>query len=135
MESTNVARRDDPEGRTGTDTPATNVDIQPAVFGDEIIVPCQFFSHVNDSPLFWTGERRLLFAVLQDAVNSFLRYRNDQTARGKRLFREEQEWLWSTDRDSLCTFENICAHLDLEPDVLRRGLARFLTAEPAKLSA
>jgi hypothetical protein len=61
MESTNVARRDDPEGRTGTDTPATNVDIQPAVFGDEVIVPSQFFSHVNRLTVILDG--RATFAV------------------------------------------------------------------------
>ena len=131
MESTSTARCYDPEGKTDTDTPTAKVDIQPAVFADDVIVPAQFFLAANDSPAFWTGERRLLFAVLQGAVDAFLRYRNDQTTRGKRLFREEQEWLWSTDRDSLCTFENICAYLDIEPDTIRRGLTRFLTAEPA----
>jgi hypothetical protein len=75
-----------------------------------------------DSAVAWSGERKLLLAVLQDAVASFFRYRQDPTTRGKRLFRETHEWFWSTDRQWLCSFESICDNLHLDADYIRRGL-------------
>src|SRR5262245_37186605 len=41
-----------------------------------MVLPEQFFCPSNESFAVWTGERRLLLAVLEEAVTSFLRYRN-----------------------------------------------------------
>jgi len=97
---------------------------------EELLTPEQFFVPADRTGVAWTPERRLLLAVLEDAVVSFLRYRNDRTTRGKRLFRETQEWFASTDRMSVCAFECICDHLNLDADYLRLGLQRLPDPRP-----
>jgi hypothetical protein len=97
---------------------------------EEVLTPEQFFVPADRTGIAWTPERRLLLAVLEDAVVSFLRYRTDLTTRSKRLFRETQEWFASTDRTSVCTFESICDHLNLDADYLRLGLRRLPEPRP-----
>jgi len=94
-------------------------------WSEEVLTPEQFFPSALDSAASWSGERKLLLAVLQDAVESFFRYRQDPTTRGKRLFRETHEWFWSTDRQWLCSFESICDNLHLDAAYIRRGLKRY----------
>ena len=100
---------------------------------EEIITPEQFFTPAKDTALAWSGERKLLFAVLQDAVDSFFRYRNDLTTRGRRLFCETHEWFWSMDRSWLFSFVNICDQLYIEADYVRRGLKQYY--DPTAVSA
>jgi hypothetical protein len=97
---------------------------------EDLLTPEQFFVPADRTGIAWTPERRLLLAVLEDAVVSFLRYRTDLTTRGKRLLRETQEWFASTDRTSVCTFESICDHLNLDADYLRLGLRRLPAPRP-----
>lgn len=96
-----------------------------ALVMDEIITPEQFFTSVRQSAASWTGEQRLLLAVLEDAVSNFLRYKGSCTTRGKRLFREECEWFWSHEKRYLYAFETICDYLHLDPDYLRVGLQKL----------
>lgn len=102
-------------------------------WSEEMLTPEQFFPAARDSAVAWNGERKLLLAVLQDAVAYFFRYRQDPTTRGKRLFRETHEWFWSTDRQWLCSFESICDNLHLDADYIRRGLKRYY--DPIAFSA
>ena len=98
----------------------------------EVILPEQFFCSGDESHAAWTGERRLLFAVLEEAVDSFLRYRTATTRRGKRLFHETVEWFWSEDESWLYSFAIICRHLDLDAEYIRGGLQRLSDMEPEK---
>jgi hypothetical protein len=88
----------------------------------DILTPEQFFRRATDSTRTWTGERRLLFAVLQSAVESLVRYQHDYTPYGRRLFKETHDWFWSTQTWGLCSFETLCAYLQLETDYIRQGL-------------
>jgi hypothetical protein len=77
-----------------------------------------------ESAVVWTGAQRLLLAVLQEAVHTFLKDYNACTTRGKRSFREAQIWFSSEEDRWLYAFESICQHLHLDPDYIRRGLTR-----------
>lgn len=89
------------------------------------VVPSQFFTPPQQSHLFWRGEQRLLFAVLQEAVACWFRYRDVSTIRGRRLFGEVTTWFASPDKGWLYAFERICEMLDLDPDYIRLGLQRW----------
>ncbi|MEW6300275.1 MAG: hypothetical protein AB1671_21485 [Thermodesulfobacteriota bacterium] len=95
---------------------------------DCTIVPEQFFSPPGHSAAHKSGAKRLLLAVLQDAVACWFRYRHAQNARGRRLFRETDAWFWATEPHSVFSFEHICAQLKLDPDYIRRGLLRWQVA-------
>ena len=87
-----------------------------------LTVPSQFFLLATESHAHWSGSRRLMLSVLQDALTTWNRYRRDPSTRGQRLFRETQEWFWSADEGWLYTFKNVCQHLDLDPDAIREQL-------------
>jgi len=87
-----------------------------------LTLPSQFFLLATESHAHWSGSRRLMLSVLQDALTTWYRYRRDPSTRGQRLFRETREWFWSADEGWLYTFENVCKHLDLDPESIRERL-------------
>jgi len=73
-------------------------------------------------------ECRLLWAVLEEAVNTYMKNATATGRRGKRLFREAEEWLMQDDPTWLFSFVNICHILGFNPDYLRLGLRRWREA-------
>jgi hypothetical protein len=67
-------------------------------------------------------EKRLLLAVLEDAVITFRRYATSTQRRGQRLFKEAEEWIVSDDVRWACSFENVCDVLGFDSQYLRQGL-------------
>src|SRR4030095_5780359 len=75
------------------------------------------------------GEERLMFAVLENAVECF---QNNVFARKpsrKQLFREAEEWFLDKENEALYSFENICDTLGFHPDHIRRGLMTWRDAK------
>jgi hypothetical protein len=70
-------------------------------------------------------ERRLVLAILEEAVRSYQHYAFSTTRRGRRLFGETCEWFDNHDNTWIFSFENICYALDLDPDHIREGLTRW----------
>jgi len=84
------------------------------------MVPEQFFAGPRRGEE--RGEHRLMAAILDDAV---LTYCMSQVARargGWRAEREAGEWIESTDRSWIFSFERICDALDLDAECIRRGV-------------
>jgi hypothetical protein len=78
------------------------------------------------------GERRLMLAVLEDAIRTLLLARRAAVPR-KRLLRE-LAWLQSTSQSEPFAFESICDVLGLDPGYLRGRLVRgsFVPARAAR---
>lgn len=70
-------------------------------------------------------EKRLMLAVLEDAVSCFQRYIFARDRRGKTLHREAEEWIVDPSSDWPFSFESICEVLGLSPGYVRRGLCRW----------
>jgi len=70
-------------------------------------------------------EKRLILAVLDDAVACFQKYVSAQKPKEKALFQEVEEWFMEKESDWAFSFENICESLDLDPDYLRKGLVQW----------
>src|SRR3989338_9722007 len=89
-------------------------------FEPNVVLPSQFFSlpakKIN-SP-----ELRLIFAVLEDELKMYLKYRGTSSRRACRLTWETEEWFRSTDTIWLYSFEAICEVLDLEASAIREQL-------------
>jgi hypothetical protein len=75
------------------------------------------------------GEERLMLAVLENAIEDFQKYILANDKRGKELFEEAEEWILETNSPSFFSFENICEHLGLDPDYVRRGFMRWKEAQ------
>jgi hypothetical protein len=67
------------------------------------------------------GEKRLMLAVLERAVDDFRTYVNIPTGRGRRLFGEVAAWFDCSETGPF-DFEGICQATGLDPDFIRRGL-------------
>jgi hypothetical protein len=83
----------------------------------EILLPVQLAD-----PHTKQGEKRLMLAVLEEAVGTFQRNVHAKSRRGQRLFREAEEWIASPDTSWMFAFESICHTLGLDPHYLRGGL-------------
>ncbi|MCS6926068.1 MAG: hypothetical protein NZ578_09225 [Candidatus Binatia bacterium] len=70
-------------------------------------------------------ECRLLWAVLQEGVETYMKYATATSRRGKRLFREAEDWIMQDDPTWLCSFVSICHILGLDPGYVRLGLRRW----------
>jgi hypothetical protein len=68
------------------------------------------------------GERLLMLAVLEDAVDCYRRCRRSRDPATRLLFDETRAWVESRDHDTLFSFESLCEALDIDPDYLRRRL-------------
>jgi hypothetical protein len=107
-------------------TPATAEKMLPedtssSLFRPEIVLPDQFSERATLRPSD-RGEKRLMLAVLEEAVATFQRHVDSKSRHGQRVFREAEEWIQSPDASWPFAFENICHALDINPDFLRRGL-------------
>ena len=91
----------------------------------DTILPAQFFLEKSISDLDCPGERRLMAAVLEDAIRVYRQDAGARNRRRQRLFRETEQWIESTDRSWPFAFERICEILGLDPDYLRRGLREW----------
>jgi hypothetical protein len=70
-------------------------------------------------------EYRLLWAVLQEAVETYMKYAGATGRRGQRLFREAEEWIMQVDDLWPYSFNNVCYTLGRDPDYIRTGLKRW----------
>src|SRR5215831_8527045 len=69
-----------------------------------------------------SGEYRLLWAILEDAVDCYLRYADQSSPLAQQQFHEAEEWIESSEEEWLCSFRSICHAFQIDPDYFRRGL-------------
>ena len=77
-------------------------------------------TYQRQSPL--QPEKRLLLAVLKDAIEIFQKLANARNRRQRALFAAAEQWIYDKDADGLFTFNGACEALDLNPFFVRRGL-------------
>jgi hypothetical protein len=82
-----------------------------------IMLPTQLVGGTRTADL--SGEKRLMAAVLADAIRLYAKHRPSPTAGGQILFRETERWIESYSRGWLLSFENVCEVLDIDPERLR----------------
>jgi hypothetical protein len=73
-------------------------------------------------------ERRLLFAVLSDAIVRFRRLASAPQY-AAREFVEAERWIRSDDRSWPCSFVNVCEALDIAYEPLRRAVLKWRRPE------
>jgi hypothetical protein len=94
----------------------------PSIFQGIGILPAQY-GEMRRKKLPSEGERKLLFAVLEDAIRCYLKHRDaGERALGNPEFVEAAEWL-SSDDDGPFAFVNICEALGIDADRLRSGIS------------
>jgi hypothetical protein len=77
-------------------------------------------------------EKRLMLAILEDALRCFQDNCAARKGKRKQLFDNVQSWFAETRSDWVFGFENICNVLGFSPEYLRTGLARWREKELSK---
>jgi hypothetical protein len=90
-------------------------------FETDFVVPVQFYDLIRRSA-FLDGETRLVFAVLEDAIRTYLRQRNSRGRTGRAEFEEVARWFEASNASAPFSFEYVCEVLELEPESFRRRL-------------
>lgn len=92
-----------------------------SLFQPDSLLPAQFFAALKQKAQA-CGERRLMVAILEDAVDCFQKYLGATDNRSRHLGAEAEKWFLSDDESWPFSFVNVCQALDLHPGFLRRGL-------------
>jgi hypothetical protein len=87
----------------------------------DTLLPSQYFAILRRKGAH-EPERRLVVAVLEDAVDCFQKHIHARDDKARQLFLDAEEWICSQDRSWPFSFENVCDLLQINPAYLRRGL-------------
>ena len=68
------------------------------------------------------GEKKLMLAVLQEALNTFVQFLPARDVTGQDRFREVERWFWDDDDEWLFSFKNIAESLGLSSSYFLDGL-------------
>lgn len=104
------------------------------LFEDDTTAPLEFLeiSRRKDHP---EPEKKLMFALLTDAVFCFQHYLDARQRSRKKLFVAADQWIFATEGEGLYAFESVCEHLDIDPNYLRGRLRRWKERKLAELGA
>jgi hypothetical protein len=90
----------------------------------EAVLPAQFHG-VRRGTAGGEPWRRLMIAMLVDAIRSFqIKLEAHQPAR-REEFSEARSWIFSDDDNGFFSFRAVCDALELDPRTLRTGLVRW----------
>jgi hypothetical protein len=93
-----------------------------------LVLPSQLFPEF-ESDARTPGEKRLMLAVLRDAIDVFLKYDPGCVEpRQRRLYVDAAGWIGSDETESPFSFVNVCETLGLSASCLRRGLEKLARA-------
>jgi len=95
-----------------------------SLFEPDMLLPALYLENFHrKTPV--EPERRLMLAVLEDAINCFQANLMAQGKRGKKLFNEAEDWIMEQDNDWMFSFVSICEILRLNPEYVRQGLLQW----------
>jgi len=97
----------------------------------DTLLPSQYFAALRRKGAH-EPERRLVIAVLQDAVDCFQKHVGARDRKARQLYLDAEEWISSDDRSWPFSFENVCDLLQINSEYLRRGLMIWRDRQPAE---
>jgi hypothetical protein len=96
----------------------------PFTFRPDVLLSLEYFdAHRSRSQL--EPEKKLMLAILADAVHCFQDNVSAETDRKRALFKEAEEWFREKDGDRVFSFESICDVFGMDAEYVRRGLSRW----------
>jgi hypothetical protein len=94
-----------------------------SLFQPDTLLSHQYFATFRSKRL--EPEKKLMLAVLEDAVACFQRYVFPRSRRERTLFNQTEDWVCDENSDYLFSFKNICEVLKFNPEYVREGLLRW----------
>lgn len=96
--------------------------------GVDPLVPSQYYDLIGRRTML-DGEKKLLFAVLEDAIRVYVMNMSGKTATSRREFEEVCHWVNTRGNQDLFTFDSLCSIFGISPDDLRRQLAMLRASD------
>ncbi|MGH7810362.1 MAG: hypothetical protein ACREP5_08820 [Candidatus Binatia bacterium] len=98
-------------------------DFLARILEPDIFLPSQFYGSGGLSRQL-EGEKRLMIAILKDAVECLEKYRSARNSAGRSQYQNAIEWVKDTSTDWLFSFTNICDLLGFDPQYMRGMLLK-----------
>lgn len=98
-------------------------DFLARILEPDIFLPSQFYGSGGLSRQL-DGEKRLMIAILKDAVECLEKYRDARSSSARINYQNAIEWVEDTSTDWLFSFTNICELLGFDPSYLRETLLK-----------
>jgi hypothetical protein len=93
----------------------------------EVLTPAQYFEGARARPPEADAARRLMLAVLEDALRSFQRYAERPNSQNRRALAQAESWILDRRAEGPFAFQDICEALGVQPDNLRDGIHQWRT--------
>jgi hypothetical protein len=104
-----------------------------SLFVPDVLTPEQFYdSRKDDSAI--RPVKKLMMAILEDALRCFQNNADAKVGTRKRLFNEAEHWLCGEGGEGPFSFETVCETLGIEPQFLRKGLRDWRIQQLAGIS-
>jgi hypothetical protein len=94
------------------------------LFQPDTLLPAQYLDTYRRK-FHLEPEKKLMLAILEDAVACFQKYLFARDGKGKALHQEAGEWIAGKSGNGIFSFDSVCEMLGLDPDYLRQGLAAW----------
>jgi hypothetical protein len=98
-------------------------DFLARILEPDVFLPSQFYGNGGLSRQL-EGEKRLMIAILKDAVECLDKYRETKSSSGQNQYQNALEWVQDTGTEWLFSFTNICDLLGFDPDYMREVLLK-----------
>jgi hypothetical protein len=91
----------------------------------DALTPGQYYDGIRADDTCTRPIKRLMLAVLEDAMRCYQSCPNSSNRAQRRLFVEAEAWLMDRNADGPFAFETVCETLGIDPSCLREGLRRW----------
>jgi len=98
-------------------------DFLARILEPDIFLPSQFYGSGALSRKL-EGEKRLMIAILKDAVECLDKYRDSRNSASQIQYENALEWVTDESQDWLFSFNNICDLLGFDAEYLREVLLK-----------
>ena len=98
-------------------------DFLARILEPDIFLPSQFYGSGGLSRKL-EGDKRLMIAILKDAVECLEKYRGSRSSAGRINYQNAIDWVEDTGTEWLFSFTNICDLLGFDPHYLREVLLK-----------
>jgi len=95
----------------------------------DAIHPTQYYL-ANRSMRLASGEKKLMLAILKDAIKCYRRNVTARSIHSQKIFAETEEWFYDEDTNYLYSFLNICAWLGVDFKLIREKLSEMKQENP-----
>ena len=107
------------------------IDGAASIFEPSTLLPSQFFAAMRQKAEA-DGERRLMLAILEDAIECFQKHLWAEDNKRRQLHLDAESWFLEDDLTWLFSFVNICDVFEIHPVFLRQGLLAWKTKQLAE---